>query len=435
MKFQILLLLSICFPTILFCQSLNLFPRGDLYATSQSIYAINTNPANLGKHLNTSREYQLPILSGSGFISSTGLPSGQLRNIFFNRNEKIENEERSDISSFFVNEQTDLSTSWSFLSIAFNAGKNGRIGLSVGSNVNGSFKVNERAADLFFNGSESEYAYQIFEEVATGNVQEVLTEFTDGTTVNLNSGTNFDIAYGHKIREGKNVNHYFGFGLRYRLYSLGINIESEDGNFSGYTTYLDEDDNFDILGFGRPNTFFKNLFGDSGFGIFLNAGYSLETNKGLNFSVAVRNAGYSRIKGTNLSFNDDIIADFFSISNNEIIKEFSTPIVVGSLSKTAFNNKMLFGVEATSNKFFRLVSDVNLIDNQKSNLGIYSGIVAALRSDNLLLWNIPAGFRFSKDFKKINFGISWATYVLGFFDQKRPFINGSLGVHIAHRKK
>lgn len=457
MKFQVLLLLSICFPTILFCQSLNLFPRGDLYATSQSIYAINTNPANLGKDLNTSREYQLPILSGSGFISSTGLPSGQLRNIFFNRNEKIENEERSDISSFFVNEQTDLSTSWSFLSIAFNAGKNGRIGLSVGSNVNGSFKVNGRAADLFFNGSESEYAYQIFEEVATGNVQEVLTEFTDGTTVNLSSGTNFDIAYGHKIRKGKNANHYFGLGLRYRLYSLGINIESEDDNFSGYTTYLDADDNFDILAFGRPNTFFKNLFGDNGFGIFLNAGYSVETNKGLNFSVAVRNAGYSRIKGTNLSFNDDIIADFlqtietvdflsevpgyllsgglFSVTESEIIEEFSTPVVVGSLSKTAFNNRMLFGIEATSNKDFQVIGDVNLINNQKSNLGIYSGIITALRSDNIVLWNIPAGFRFSRDFKKVNFGISWATYVLGFFDQKRPFINGSLGIHIAHCKK
>jgi len=384
------------------------------------------------------------------------LSSNTLRNIFFNRKEQIEDVEKNDITSLLVNEQTDLSSNWKFLSVAFNTSKNGRLGLSVSSNVTGSFKVNERAGDLFFNGSESEYAYQIFEEVRNGDVQKVLTEFTDGTSVNLSSGTNFDVAYGHRIKKGKNANHYFGLGLRYRLYSLDINLDSNDGNFSGYTTYLDSEENFDILGFGRPNTFFKNLFGDNGYGIFLNAGYSVETNKGLNLSVTVRNAGYIRIKGTNLSFNDDIIADFlqtietidflsevpdyllsgglFSVTESEIIEEFSKPILVGSLSKTIFNNKMLFGVEATSNKNFKLIGDLNLINNKKSNFGVYSGIVSAFRADNLLLWNIPAGFRFSKDFKKINFGISWATYVLGYFDQKRPFINGSLGIHIAHHK-
>jgi len=452
-----LLLFSICFPTLLVSQSLNLFPRGEIQATTQSIYAINTNPANLGKKPITRVEYQLPVLSGAGFISSTGLSSSKLRSIFFNRNEQIEDSEKNDISSFFVNEQTDLSTNWSFLSIAFNTSKNGRLGINIGTNITGTFKVNEKTADLIFNGSESTYAYEIFEAVSSGDAEKEITKFTNGTTVELNSGTNFDLAYGNKIKEGKNATHYFGVGIRYRLYSIGIDLESEEGNFSGYTSYLDSNDDFDILGFGRPNVFFKNLFGDSGHGVFLNAGYSIETNKGTNFSIAVRNAGYVRIKGNRLEFNPDLVVDalqsietvdilselpdyllsggLFDATENNTIEEFSIPYVIGSLSKTIFNSRVLLGLEATTDKDFKLVTDVNVIDKEKSNFGLYTGLVGALRGDNVLLWNIPAGFRFTKELKKVNFGISWSTYVLGYFDQKRPFINGQLGIHLAHKNK
>ena len=457
MRAYAIIVLLICSPIILISQSINLFPRGDIYASTKSIYAINTNPANLGKNFNTRVEYQIPILSGSGFISSTGLSSNKLRSIFFNRNEAIEDSEKADISSFFVNEKTDLGSNWSFLSIAFNVAKNARLGMSINSNVNGTFKVNEPTADLIFNGSDSKYAYQIFEAIIDGDAQKTLTEFTDGTKVKLSSGTNFDIAYGQKIKEGKNANHYFGLGLRYRLYSLSINLESDGENFTGYTTYLNEDDSFDILGFGRPNIILKNIFGDNGFGIFLNAGYSIETNKGINFSVALRNVGYSRLKGNNLIFNSNLVVDIlesvesvdllseipdyllsgglFEITESNNIGEFSIPYVVGSFSKTFFNTKLLLGLEATSRKNFKLISDVNIISNKKSNLGLYTGLVTGLRSNNILLWNIPAGFRCSRDFKKINLGFSWATYVLGYFDQKRPFINGLFALHLAHKKR
>jgi len=457
MRTLVLLLLLVVAPIILISQSLNVFPRGDIYATTSSIYAINTNPANLGKNLKSRVEYQIPVLSGAGFISSTGLSSSRLRNIFFNRNERIEDSEQNDISSFFVNEQTDLATNWSFLSIAFNTSKNGRLGINVSSNVAGSFKVNEPTADLIFNGSESVYAFEIFETISAGNVQESLTAFTNGTSVSLNSGTNFDFSYGQLIKKSKNANHYIGFGLRYRLYSLDVNLQSNEGEFSAYSTYLNDDEDFDILGFGRPNTILKNLFGDNGYGIFLNAGYSVETNKGLNFSLAIRNGGYSSIKASNLIFNDNLVINIlesiqsvdilseipdyllsgglFEVAESKRVREFSLPFIVASISQTFLNKRLLLGLDATSRKDFKFVTDVNLVDNKKSNLGIYTGMVVNLTSSNILLWNIPTGFRFSRDFKRVNFGISWSTYVLGYFNQKRPIINGRLGIHLAHLKK
>jgi len=59
--------------------------------------------------------------------------------------------------------------------------------------------------------------------------------------------------------------------------------------FAGCSTYLNKDDSFDILGFGRPNIILKNIIRDKGYGIFLNVGYYIETNKGFNFSITLRN--------------------------------------------------------------------------------------------------------------------------------------------------
>ncbi|WP_152560069.1 DUF5723 family protein [Hymenobacter sp. IS2118] len=211
--------------------------RGGVINTFATGYqAIGVNPANLGRTGESTVSFTIGEL-GLG-VGSRSLSKTLFERIIFERTQSVGPAERAELVDAFSGENAfnlNLDATTLGVSVSLPYGLGG-LAFSNRQRMSAHLGLNRNAADVIVNGKNAASIQQYYPTTGTATLPPpLLSEFLDGTAIQLAWTSEYNISYGMLIIDKPLLKLTAGAGYRY-IQGIGIaDIRAEDGKLDAYS--------------------------------------------------------------------------------------------------------------------------------------------------------------------------------------------------------
>lgn len=218
--------------------------------------ALGINPANL--HFDPMFEGKNWALGTSEMgvsIFSEALTKEELRkNLTFQSLDELSPQERKDAIAQFTDSRWTADLDFMHFGMAYRNDVVGGFAFSARERLNLDMKLGPEAADLMFNGYNSDYFDELVlstgDTIPTGNYSQdtldlvvngivdpeniqSISQLLNGTDISVNWVREYNLGYGRRVLNTDDLDVYAGVGLKYLQGMANISIRAEDGTING----------------------------------------------------------------------------------------------------------------------------------------------------------------------------------------------------------
>ncbi len=266
------------------------------------------------------RPWSFTVIEGGGTAHSDALPRSGLINALFN-NGSIEFTlaDKRRAAADFAGKGIRFSVDLFSVAAAFQTDQFGGLALTARERAMGTFRFNEAAAALAFEGRY----YSYFDSLSTNfrgdtigfaTKPKVFSELFKGTRLALSWFRELGISYGLGIHKTEEIDVFVGAGLKYMLGYAYLDAVVEDGQLQAYTALSP----FFGISYGKattPSFIPGNAFQSIGDGWGLDLGMTVRVDK-FTFAASVVDLGAMRYDGNVFVAKDTILNGLSSTGFN-----------------------------------------------------------------------------------------------------------------------
>ncbi|MBF9238295.1 hypothetical protein I2I05_12895 [Hymenobacter sp. BT683] len=301
--------------------------RGGVINTFAPGYqAIGVNPANLGREGESTVSFTIGEL-GLG-VGSRSLSKTLFERIIFERTQSVGPAERAELVDGFSGDNAfnfNLDATSLGVSVALPYGLGG-LAFSNRQRMSAHLAMNRNAADVIVNGKNAASIQPYYPTTGTAALPPpLLSEFLDGTAIQLAWTSEYNISYGMLVVDKPGVKLTAGAGYRY-IQGIGIaDIRAEDGKLDAYSALSP------IFGINygsltsSPNFNYETGSGLNpvGRGHGYDLGLAAEVGKFMRFGVSVTDLGSMTWKGNVVTAADQELkaTTATGIDSYDVLKE------------------------------------------------------------------------------------------------------------------